>query len=168
MADEMVKRDKRLLPPVYFLCAIILMVLLHFYLPVVHWRWWPWNLVGAAPMLLGVAMNIVADNQFKRHRTTVKPFQPSSTLVTDGVFGVSRNPMYLGMVCIMIGLGVWLASLTPLVVIPLFAWRLTVTFIVPEEQALAEQFGQAYIARRAYPRNFHESVAHRTGHQGAR
>ena len=142
----MVKRNRRLLPPVYFLFAMILMVLLHFFLPVAQWFRWPWNLVGAALILLGVALNIVADTQFKRHKTTVKPFQPASALVTDGVFRFSRNPMYLGMVCIMIGLGICLASLTPLVVIPIFVWRLTVTFIAPEERGLAEQFEQAYSA----------------------
>lgn len=146
MADEAMKQDQRLLPPVYFLFALILMVLLYFFLPVVHWFWWPWNLAGIAPMLFGVALNIVADTQLKRHKTTVKPFQPSSALITDGVFCISRNPMYLGMVCILIGLGICLESLTPLVVIPLFVWWLTVHFIVPEEQDLAEQFGHAYTA----------------------
>ena len=154
MADEVVKRDKRLLPPVYFLFAIILMVLLHFFLPVVQWHWWPWNLIGVAPMLIGVALNIVADSQFKQHKTTVKPFQPSSALVTGGIFHVSRNPMYLGMICILSGLGLWLASLTPLVVIPLFAWWLTVKFIIPEEHGLAEQFGQAYSAYRTRVRRW--------------
>ena len=146
MADEVVKRDKRLLPPVYFLFAMILMVLLYFFLPVVQWFWWPWNLVGIALMLLGVALNIVADAQFKRHKTTVKPFQPSSALVTEGVFRVSRNPMYLGLVGILLGLGICLARLTPLVVIPLFVWWRTVQCIVPEEQGLAAQFGHAYRA----------------------
>ncbi len=144
MSDDVAKRDKRLLPPVYLLLAIILMLLLHFFLPVKRWHWWPWNLIGAVAMLLGVAINVVADNQFKRHGTTVKPFQRSSALVTDGVFRVSRNPMYVGMVCGLIGLGVFLASLTPFGVIPLFVWWLTGTFIVPEEHDLAEQFGQTY------------------------
>ena len=138
------KQGKRLLPPVYFLFAVVLMVLLGFFLPVAQWFWWPWNLVGVLPVLLGGALNIFADDQFKRHKTTVKPFRPSSALITDGVFRFSRNPMYLGMVCILIGLGICLASLTPLFVIPLFVWWLTVQFIVPEEQGLAEQFGDAY------------------------
>jgi protein-S-isoprenylcysteine O-methyltransferase Ste14 len=125
---------------VYLLFAITLMVLLHFMMPVAQLFWWPWNLTGIAPVLVGVALNIVAANQFKRRKTTVKPFQPSSALVTDGVFRISRNPMYLGMACILIGLGICLASLTPLIVIPLFVWSTTRRFIVPEEEALAEQF----------------------------
>ena len=99
-----------------------------------------------SPLLVGVLLNVVAANQFKRRKTTVKSFQPPSALVTDGIFRVGRNPMYLGMVCILIGLGLCLASLTPLVVIPLFVWSINRRFIVPEEEALAEQFGQAYKA----------------------
>jgi len=154
MADEATKQDARLLPPVYFLFALALMVLLGFFLPVVHWSWWPWNLSGMVPVLLGVALNLAADTQFKRHKTTVKPFQPSSALITDGVFRVSRNPMYLGTVCILTGFGICLASLTPLVVIPLFAWWLTVQFIVPEELGLEEMFGAAYVAYKAKVRRW--------------
>lgn len=154
MDHETGQRDKRLLPPVYFLGAIILMVLLHFVLPVVHWRWWPGNLIGVVLMLIGVGLNLVADRQFKQHHTTVKPFQPSSALVTEGVFSVSRNPMYLGMIGILIGLELWLASLTPLVIIPLFAWWLTIKFILPEEHGLAEQFGPGYSAYRTRVRRW--------------
>jgi protein-S-isoprenylcysteine O-methyltransferase Ste14 len=146
MADEAVYSKKRFLPPVYLFLAIMLMVLLNFLMPVARWFWWPWNLAGIAPVLVGVALNIVAVKQFKRRKTTIKPFQPSSTLVTDGIFRVSRNPMYLGMVCILVGLEICLASLTPLVFIPLFVWSITLRFIVPEEEGLAEQFGQAYKA----------------------
>jgi protein-S-isoprenylcysteine O-methyltransferase Ste14 len=138
------KQSTRLLPPVYFLCALIVMAMLNFSVPAMHWIGSPWNLTGIAPILVGAALNIVAYTQFKRHKTTIKPFEYSSALVTDGVFRTSRNPMYLGMVCILTGVAIWLASLTPLVVIPLFAWWLTVKFIIPEEDGLAEQFGHAY------------------------
>jgi protein-S-isoprenylcysteine O-methyltransferase Ste14 len=58
-----------------------------------------------------VVLNILADTQLKRRKPTVKPFQPSTALITEEIFGVSRNPMYLGMVWILIGLGICLASL---------------------------------------------------------
>ena len=145
MADQRLNRNKRILPPVYFMLAIAVMVLLRFALPVVRWVSWPWNLTGLVPILLGAALNVVADQQFKRHQTTIKPFQPSSALVTDGVFRCSRNPMYLGMVLVLIGLGICLATFPPFIVIPVSAWWMTVRFIAVEEQSLAEQFGQAYV-----------------------
>ena len=154
MADQTLNRNKRILPPVYFLFAIAVMVLLRFALPVVRWVSWPWNLTGLVPMLIGVALNVVADQQFKRHQTTIKPFQPSSALVTDGGFRFSRNPMYLGMGLILVSLGICLATLPPVIVIPVFAWWMTVQFIAVEEQSLAKQFGQAYIAYRTQVRRW--------------
>jgi hypothetical protein len=47
-----------------------------------------------------MALNITADRQFKRRHTTVKPFQRSSCLVTNGVFRWTRNPMNLGIVLV--------------------------------------------------------------------
>jgi protein-S-isoprenylcysteine O-methyltransferase Ste14 len=138
-------RDRRLLPPVYFLLAVIGMLLLHFVFPGFRWLGWPWNMIGAVPIVVGLGMTVVADRQFKQHGTTVKPFQTSSVLVTDGVFCSSRNPMYLGMILSLTGVWLILGSLTPLVIVPLFAWWITVTFIRVEEQELTKQFGQSYL-----------------------
>lgn len=148
MADQSSNRHKRILPPEYFLFAVALMVLLHIALPVVRWIPWPWNLAGIVPLLIGAALDVAADRQFKRHQTTVKPFQTSTALVTDGVFRFSRNPMYLGMVLILIGIGMFLATLLPFVVVPIFAWWMTVRFIAVEERDLEQHFGKAYSAYR--------------------
>ena len=145
MTNQPAHRDRRLLPPVYFLLAILMMVGLHVGLPVAHWLPWPSNLAGTLLIVVGLAMVVIADYQFKRHGTTVKPFQRSSVLVTDGMFRYSRNPMYLGMVVALVGLAVAFASVSPLLVVPVFAWRLTVRFIGAEETALAAQFGGAYL-----------------------
>ena len=138
------KQNGRILPPVYFFVAVVTMVVLRFLFPFVHWAYWPWNLVGIVPILVGAAIVGIADKQFKTHQTTVKPFQLSSALVTDGVFGFSRNPMYLGMILILTGLGICLASLASLLIIPVFGWWITVRFIAIEERSLADQFGETY------------------------
>lgn len=65
------------------------------------------------PLIFGVALNISADRMFKQHKTTVKPFEESTSLVTDGVFRFSRNPMYLGMVLILSGVVLLAGSTTP-------------------------------------------------------
>ncbi len=135
---------KRLLPPVYFLLAIGVMIVSHFILSLVRWvdgsgRW-----IGSVAILFGATIAGVADAQFKRRGTTVKPFQPSTVLVTGGAFRISRNPMYLALVLILVGIGVCLGSASPFVVIPLFVWLITVKFIRYEEASLAEQFGEAY------------------------
>lgn len=65
------------------------------------------------PLIFGVALNISADRMFEQHKTTVKPFEESTALVTDGVFRFSRNPMYLGMVLILSGVVLLAGSTTP-------------------------------------------------------
>jgi protein-S-isoprenylcysteine O-methyltransferase Ste14 len=145
MTDRPTNRKPRLLPPVYLLLAILWMIGLHFGLPLTRWIPWPWNLTGILPIVAGLTIVVIADRQFRRHGTTIKPFQRSSALVTDGVFRYSRHPMYLGLVVVLVGLGIGLASVTPLLVIPVFGWWLTVRFIRAEEASLVEQFGEAYL-----------------------
>ena len=134
------------LPPAYFLVAIIAMVAVHWLMPVRQYLSWPWRLTGALPILLGLGLAIVADQQFKRAGTTVKPFESSSELITDGVFRFSRHPMYVGMVLVLLGIGIGLGSAGPFVVVPVFVWLITVRFVGPEERAMTVQFGGAYEA----------------------
>lgn len=154
MANENVSKNKRLLPPVYFIVAIALMLLLHFFVPVTSWLPRPWRAAGLLLISIGLSLNVVADRQFKSHNTTVKPFQPSSALVTDGIFHFTRNPMYLGMVVVLVGIGIILATVSPIIVILIFAWWINTRFIVLEEQSLTEQFGQAYIEYRSKVRRW--------------
>ena len=69
---------KRPLPPTYLLVAIALIVALHFLLSVATIIPFPWNLTGALPLVVGVAVALIADQAFKKHKTTVKPFEVST------------------------------------------------------------------------------------------
>jgi protein-S-isoprenylcysteine O-methyltransferase Ste14 len=99
---------------------------------------------------VGIAVDVAAFMRFRKAGTTVNPLDPSkaSRLVTDGVFRVSRNPMYLGLVLLLIGWAVWLGSVSPWLVPPLFVIVLTVVQIIPEEQALSRRFGEEYLSYR--------------------
>jgi Phospholipid methyltransferase len=106
---------KRTLPPTYFLASLALMAALAFTLPVAPllsgWQ----RAIGLVPIAAGVWLNLAADRAFKELGTTVRPFERSSALATGGVFRLSRNPMYLGMVLMLIGVGValLLGALSP-------------------------------------------------------
>ena len=69
-----------------------------------------------APFTAGIVLNIVADRAFKQRKTTVKPFQESASLVTSGVYRLSRHPMYLGFVLILLSMAIFAGSLTPMLV----------------------------------------------------
>jgi protein-S-isoprenylcysteine O-methyltransferase Ste14 len=120
------------------------MVSLHYFQPGARWLDWPWRWTGVAPVAFGFIVAIGVNLQFRRHGTTIKPFEESSALVTGGPFRVSRNPIYVGMTVALMGLGVLLGSVTPFLVVPLFVWWIDKQFIRVEEQALTETFGEEY------------------------
>lgn len=144
----------KLLPTHYLLVAILIMVALHFLFPGTIVLSTPWNLVGFAPLAGGIVMNLIADGAFHKAGTTVKPFQESTTLITDGVFGASRNPMYLGFVLVLMGIAALMGSLTPWFIIPLFAALMDRIFITVEERMLEARFGQAWSAYKARVRRW--------------
>jgi protein-S-isoprenylcysteine O-methyltransferase Ste14 len=99
------------------LVSIVVMVVLHFLLPVTTIIPLPWNVIGIIPLALGIAINIFADNALHKANTTVKPFEESAALVTSGVYQLSRHPMYLGFTLILIGVAILVGSLMPYIVI---------------------------------------------------
>ena len=141
-------RPTPLLPPVVFLLYNGLLIALDKLAPLVHWVPSPWHWLGLIPVTLGTAVAVVGLVQFRRHRTTLRPFHHSSALVTGGLYRRSRNPMYLGLVVVMVGIA-WLAgSASVWLVPPLLAFTLWARFIRHEEAMLAERFGPAYAAYR--------------------
>lgn len=138
-------KRQAVLPPTYLWIAIIVMVVIHFLFPLKRIIPFPWDLFGLLPLALGAALNIIADQAFRAAKTTVKPFQESAALVTDGVYRISRHPMYLGFVLILLGLAILLGSLTPCLIVPVFAFVMDRVFIVVEERMLTEKFGQAWL-----------------------
>ncbi len=132
---------KKLLPPTWFLMALVLMGILHFVVPVTQIINGPWRLSGLAPLSLGVLLNYVAGKAFVDHDTTIKPFGNSSALVTTGVFRVSRNPMYLGLTLILGGVAILMGSLSPWILVVLYPVLMDRLFIVAEEERLEKKFG---------------------------
>ena len=135
---------KRVLPPTYFLVALVAMPALHFLWPIHRYWEFPLNLAGLVPLVCGIVLNIVADRQFKRNKTTVTPFEKSSTLVTAFPFSFSRNPMYLGITWMLMGCALLLGTVSPLVPAVVFAILMDLRFIRAEERMLAESFGHEW------------------------
>jgi protein-S-isoprenylcysteine O-methyltransferase Ste14 len=131
---------RNVLPPTCLAMAIILIFILHFSFPAAEVTGMSWKLAGMLPVLLGVVLNPSADSSLRRHGTTVKPFRESSALVTEGVFRLSRHPMYLGFIIILGGISVLLGSLTPFLLVIAFAVFLGLVFIREEERMLEEQY----------------------------
>lgn len=95
---------------------------------------------------VGVLISARAIRQFRAAETTMNPLQPetASALVQNGIFGVTRNPMYLGLLLVLAGWCVWLQSLGNLGVLLVFVVALTELQIKSEEAALRKIFGADY------------------------
>lgn len=143
MIPEMKK--SKILPPTYFLICLLLAIGLHFVLPVKKLIGTPYNYIGILLIFVGIWFNLWADRLFKVKKTTVKPFEKSDSLIEEGPFVFSRNPMYLGMVIILLGAAVILGSIMPFIITVVFFILIRVMFIPREEIALEDTFGQSFI-----------------------
>lgn len=104
-------------------------------------RWVVVFLLGCGG-LLGTAALV----QFYRNATTVNPHSPenANTLVTGGVYRISRNPMYLALLLLLIGYGFFLGNSLTFFVPPFFVAYMNRYQIIPEEVAMEERFGAEY------------------------
>jgi protein-S-isoprenylcysteine O-methyltransferase Ste14 len=143
-----------IIPPVWFLLASLLMLVVHRLFPGPLWLPQAWGWIGVIPALCGVCGAVWAAWLFRRARTPVEPWQQPTALVADGPYRLTRNPMYLGLTSVLLGFALWLGSTTPLLVIPAFMWVITRNFIQREERWLEEQFGAAYRSYKARVRRW--------------
>jgi protein-S-isoprenylcysteine O-methyltransferase Ste14 len=96
----------------------------------------------------GVISAILGVVSFRRAKTTVNPLRPesASALVISGIYRVTRNPMYLGMLLVLLGWGVFLGNALAFLAAIAFIPLMNRLQIVPEERALTAMFGPAFTA----------------------
>lgn len=107
----------------------------------------PLRVVAAGLGLVGAAITALAMLSFWRARTTVNPLKPSSTsfLVTSGIYRFTRNPMYLGLLFVLVGWALYLANVLSCLFLPAFILYMNRFQIKPEERALTARFGREYL-----------------------
>ncbi|WP_299736187.1 isoprenylcysteine carboxylmethyltransferase family protein [uncultured Roseobacter sp.] len=88
----------------------------------------------------GIVITLLAVMEFRRHQTTIIPHETPSALIQSGIFGRSRNPIYLADVLILAGLCLWWDAVLALVLVPLLVWVLEKRFIIPEENRMRREF----------------------------
>jgi protein-S-isoprenylcysteine O-methyltransferase Ste14 len=108
----------------------------------------PPGAVTVAGALVGIVGWLVLDGSamrfFRRAGTSMLPFKPSTELVTTGPYRFSRNPMYLGMAFLYVGLAFALGFVWPLVVLPVVVLAVDQLVVAIEEAYLVRRFGQPY------------------------
>lgn len=134
-------------PPVYAIGIGVIMWLFNRYFPVANIIETPWNRVGIAIIIAAVSLDLWSLFLFLKKHTTPNPMKPENTtgIVTGGLYQYTRNPMYLGLLIILFGFAMWLGSLTPFLMLPVFYYVITEMQIKPEERMLEKNFGNEYL-----------------------
>lgn len=99
-------------------------------------------LFGIVVAVAGFALIAWSAVWFRRKRTTIEPHHTPGTLIVEGPYKLSRNPIYLGMLMILMGQVFWLCALSPLILLPVFLIVLTRRFAKLEEASLVDAFGE--------------------------
>ena len=105
------------------------------------------ELVALGFALVGNTFSVLGVLSFGRAGTTVNPLKPdaSSSLVCSGVYTLSRNPMYLGFLMLLLGWASYLSNAVALLFVPMFLLYMNKFQIEPEERALTARFGQEFM-----------------------
>ena len=102
------------------------------------------RILGPALMLAGVILMLLAVWRMAQARTTVIPRREPAALVTDSVFALSRNPIYLGDALVILAAIFWWDVALALPLVAVFGWIIQTRFILGEEARLRSGFGAAY------------------------
>ncbi len=146
----MVSRDAdaavvRIPPPLVYLAALGLALVLHVFLPFRLALPVPVRIGGAGLIGgFGVALVLVAVGAFRRTGQSPKPWKTTPEFIATGMYRVSRNPMYVGMGLVLIALGIGLANGWIPVLVPAVLVVVHQTAIRPEEAYLEKKFGDSY------------------------
>ncbi|MGB8266517.1 MAG: isoprenylcysteine carboxylmethyltransferase family protein [Candidatus Velthaea sp.] len=110
---------------------------------------------GRSCMVLSAVLVAAAGYELQREHTTYKPWEPATALATGGVYGFTRNPLYLSLAFLSLGIALWQRSLPALALVPAALARLESDVVEKEERYLERRFGAAYHAyRNRVPRWF--------------
>jgi len=128
------------------LISIVLIYVTANILPVsatlLEYKW----LLGSCFLCIGLFFNFAGGALFRSAKTTGNPSRPemAASLVTSGIYRISRNPMYVGLIFLLLAWATWLGSFFSLAVIVTFQQTMTQFQIIPEEKALAKRFAEKY------------------------
>jgi protein-S-isoprenylcysteine O-methyltransferase Ste14 len=137
-------------PPLLFLLVLLLgfvtdhLVPLAFPISRIGLAHWVSAIVAGALIFIGIAVFVAGIRNFASAATPVQGTKPTQALVTTGIHGWSRNPIYLGMVLIYVGIG--LAVRSPWVLILMLPLAITMRYgvVAREEDYLERRFGDDY------------------------
>jgi protein-S-isoprenylcysteine O-methyltransferase Ste14 len=147
--------ESKVPPPAIVLALAVLMWLVSFATPTLHFDVPAHDWLALALVAAGFLTGLTGVVTFRRANTTIDPTRPhASALVTWGVYSLSRNPMYLGGVVMLLGWAIFLSNVLAFAFLPLYVLYINRFQIGPEERALTALFAEAFPSYRARVRRW--------------
>lgn len=140
-----VEKKRKIIPPVYLIMTLVLMWVMHHYASVFQYIRPPFAYAGIALVFCGIAMAAISAGMFRLAGTGLEPFDEATTLVTGGFYRYTRNPMYMGMFLMLLGVAILLGSVGALLPVPVFVLIIRNHFVLGEERFMEAAFGQPYL-----------------------
>lgn len=154
MPDDELRPGAVARPAVVFFCGLAAVLLTGLTVPGPRVLGFPWILAGLPVAGVGLGLGIAHRRALTRHRQSGIYWDVPSRLVADGPYRVSRNPLYLGMVLMTLGLALLFGKAVPLVVVAACFLSMNAWVIPPEEAVLRKAFGPDYEAYRTRVRRW--------------
>ena len=146
---------KILLPPVMLLlCLIGIVAVNYFDLSVIVLLSGPVKLIGYALIAFGIFLPVWGARLFRQHKTNIIPYKDPDNIVTIGPFGFSRNPMYLGMIFVLLGVAALYGTALGFI-FPAVYFAVANGWYIPfEEGRMQAAFGDEFTAYKARVRRW--------------
>ncbi|MFI5356536.1 MAG: methyltransferase family protein [Opitutales bacterium] len=135
-------------PPLIFLVSALIGGGSHCLFPMPLPPVLPWRLVGGLFALAAASLALAARNQMITAGTNIRPDKPATAIVTGGPYRFTRNPMYLALCLLHLGIGFMLRDFVPVGLTLVLAAVFQAGVIVREERYLEAKFGEVYTSYR--------------------
>jgi protein-S-isoprenylcysteine O-methyltransferase Ste14 len=141
--------DVKIPPPLIYVAGFVLGLALERFFPELVLPKIPSRVAALLCIALGVTIAVWSVGLFHRERTSFVPIKPTTTLVIYGPYRFTRNPMYLGLVCVYLGIALWFGVFWALILLPAVMALIQRYVIIREEQYLERKFGGEYLKYKA-------------------
>ncbi|MBE0682226.1 MAG: isoprenylcysteine carboxylmethyltransferase family protein [Anaerolineales bacterium] len=146
--------NKNIHPPFVALFYIALAMILQRFVPISFYVSPAGRYIGLGMTFLGFILGVGAYLEFRKARTTLDPHGSVKSLVTGGVYRLTRNPIYLGFFLMVVGFPLNYGSWWGIVAAPVFATTLSRLVIEKEEAYLEKKFKEQYTGYRSRVRRW--------------
>lgn len=146
MSEDKKGPSVKIPPPLIYVALMVLGYFVNTLIPISYSFLATLKYFGIAVAFWGIIIPIYVSHLFKKAETAIEPWKPTTNIITDGIFGISRNPIYLGFNFVPIGLGIFFNNVWILWSFIPSAIILQLLVIKKEETYLEEKFGDEYRA----------------------